>query len=280
MSVQVAAGSNRVLFDDEPVPPPQTGFVDICAERAPLGSAPDAEVRGLFTYTVTPPNGPGFDVTVGAGQCSVAFAVSAGLVRVAQGPAASHTLVDAFTIPAGRLVAENLVDRTADAVVPVSASPNDSTELHFVIRRDRAQLTVCATVGGGDALDGAAFTFDITDLDGSATALVTAQVLARARTGQCMIIGDYPVGDRVDVEERASGPDVTTSGGGVSTVARGINVVTVANTAWGRLSVCAARSTGLRYRPSCASASTAAPSSPSAAARARCPRASPSATTS
>ena len=248
-SVQVGAGANRVLFDDEPVPPPQTGFVEVCADRAPLGSGTDLEVRGPFTYTVTPPGGAGFDVTVDAGQCSDSFAVRAGVVRVAQGPVATHTLVEASAIPAGRLADVNLLDRSADALVPVSASPNDATQLHFVTRRDRAQLTVCATVAGGDALDGAAFAFDVTDLDAAATPPATAQVLARARTVQCLIVGDYPVGDRVDVEERDPGPDVTTSGGGVSIVAPGVNAVTVANMAWGRLSVCAAPVPGLTTPP-------------------------------
>jgi hypothetical protein len=248
--VKVAGGATRVLFDDEPLPPPQTGFVEVCADRALLGAGSDPAVLGPLTYTVTPPDGAAFDVTVAAGQCSGAYAVHAGLVHVVQRPVANHTVVDAFTVPAGRLEAADVGSGSADVDVPVSASPNDETQLHLVVRRDRAQLTVCMTLGvASGALDGATFTLDVIDLDGGAAPSLGIEVLARARTAQCRVVGDYPVGDRVDVEERDPGPDVTTTGGGASVIARGINTVSVANTAWGRLSVCVAPVGGLTTPP-------------------------------
>jgi hypothetical protein len=245
--VDVGGGATRVLFDDEPVLPAQRGYVEVCADRASVDGRPDPEVRGPFTYTAAAADGAGFSVAVDAGQCSDAFAVQAGRVHVAQAAVATHSVADIFTAPAGRLAARNLARGTADAAVPVSASANDATQLHFVVRRDRAQLMLCATAS--DPLDGTSFAFDVTDLDGVATPPLTAQIVARARTVQCQVAASYPVGDRVDVEERDPGPDVTVSGGGVATIAPGIDTVRLVNTAWGRLSVCAAPVDGLITPP-------------------------------
>jgi len=159
---------------------------------------------------------------------------------------ANTTLVDAYAVPFDRLVDSNLVNRTIDVEVPVSASVNDETQANFVNRHDRSQLKVCKALGpASDALAGQTFTFTVTS-PGMPTATPSVQA------GTCVVVGDYPVGNPVTVTENldhsmgAPGEYIDTAGEGTTTIQPGTaNTVTITNTAVGVLEVCKAKITYL-----------------------------------
>ena len=140
----IGTGVTTLLVDNEPIPPPQAGYIEICKDaalvrcRRPIrcgraaGVRPDPEVKGLFTFTVTPSDGNSFDVQAGVGQCTEPIKIAAGIAHVTEHQRENHTLVDVFTIPEDRLLASNLINGTVDVEVPVASSANDETQVHFV----------------------------------------------------------------------------------------------------------------------------------------------------
>jgi hypothetical protein len=259
--VLIGTGVTTLLVDNEPIPPPQAGYIEICKDAALVPGLvvdaglrpglellqPDPEVRGLFTFTVTPSDGNSFDVQAGVGQCTEPIQVAAGIAHVTEHARPNITLVDAFTIPEDRLLAQNLINGTVDVEIPVASSPNDETQVHFVNHRDRAQLKVCKALGAGsDALSGKEFSFTVRDKDSMSQPTFWPTVIASSAGTQCVIVGDFPVGDTVSVTENldhgsgGAGEFIDTTGEGDVTIVPGVNSVTVTNRAVGVLEICKA----------------------------------------
>jgi hypothetical protein len=256
-NVTISGGVTTLLVDNEAIPPPLSGYLEICKDAALIGrNYPDPFVQGPFAFTVQTADGGTFDTTVGVGQCSVAFQVPAGVTTITEHAVANHSLVDEFTIPQDRFLNGNLVTGTATVEVPVSSSVNDETQVHFVNQRNRAQLKICKALGPGSAdLSGHVFNFDV-DLQGAA--MIPAygyssyvSVVANASTTQCVVAGDFPVGSDVDVHElfgttllgqsTDDGSFIDVSGEGTVHINPGINSITITNTARGLLEVCKAK---------------------------------------
>ncbi len=270
-TVTIGSGATIVLYDNEPIPPAQAGYIEVCKDaeliayaegptdggRLPMRYEPDPYVKGPFTFTISPPDGSSFDVEVGVGQCTAPLLVAAGVVRVTEHAKANHTLVDVYTIPEDRLLASNLINRTADVEVPVSPNVNDESQVHFVNRRDRGQLKICKALGpGSEALSGMRFEFWIAQLGDASLMNSVAnwtEITALAGSTQCRIVGDYPVGNQVTVDESDPGEYVDVAGEVTAanplTIAPGINTVTITNTAVGLLEICKAAVPDLRVQP-------------------------------
>jgi hypothetical protein len=240
--VNITGPVTTVIFDNEPIPPAQTGFIEVCKDAA----NGDPFVTGPFDFTVAAPDGSTAVVTTFAGQCTQAFRVASGIVRVTEQPKANTTLVDVFADPIDREVDSNIINRTIDVEVPVSSSVNDETQVHFVNQRNRAQVKVCKILGtNSSALVGQTFSFSV-----SSPGLPTVtQGIQAAATPNCFIFGNYPVGNTVTVTENldhspmAPGEFIDTTGEGTFPVASGVNQFDVTNTAVGQLEVCKARIT-------------------------------------
>ncbi len=172
------------------------------------------------------------------GQCSAPIVVAAGVARVTEHANAGYSLVGVYTIPEERLLASNLINRTADVEVPTSDNPNDETQVHFVNVRDRAQLKICKALGpGSSAFVGRSFDFTAAGLSGQRE---YASIIAASST-QCRIVGYFPTGDEVSVSEDNPAPYSRVScspNGGTITMQPGINTVTCTNQALGKLEIC------------------------------------------
>ena len=186
--------------------------------------------------------GATYSKTVLAGQCSEPFQVAAGISEVVEGPSPGYDLVDVATIPEDRLLTTNLINRTADVEVPASDSSNDETQLHFVNQTQRGQLKVCKALGPGSSdLIGEDFYFSVRR-DG-APDVTGIEITAQAST-QCVIVGYFPIGSTVDVEENievkgfdqvdpSRGDFIDTTGEGEITISPGINTKTITNNGQG-----------------------------------------------
>jgi hypothetical protein len=239
----IGPGACVLLFDNEAVAPTGTGFIEVCKDAGFNNS--DGQVLGVpFDFTITEADGSQQDVTVLGGQCTAPIVVAAGVVRVEEHDNPGYTLVDVYTIPEDRLLAENLINGTADVEVPTSDNPNDETQVHFVNERDRSQLKICKALGPNSlALIGAPnepFEFSVTN---AATGYVYSDraFITAAGSTQCVIYGDLPTGLEVTITELNPRPYSTVScspNGGTITIGPGINTVTCTNSALGKIEVC------------------------------------------
>jgi hypothetical protein len=236
----IGPGSCVLLFDNEPIPPSGTGFIEVCKDAGFNNS--DSEVLGVpFDFTISEPDASEQDITVLGGQCSAPIPVAAGVVRVTEHANPGYSLVGVYTIPEDRLLDANLINRTADVEVPTSDNPNDESQVHFVNIRDRAQLKICKALGPGSSVFiGMEFIFNVVDLDGFQRDPLNPRVIAGAST-QCVIVGIFPIGHSISVTEANPPPHSTvtcTPNGGTITMAAGINTVTCTNQALGKIQVC------------------------------------------
>ncbi len=238
-TVLVGAGATIVYFDDEPAPPSGNGFIEVC--KNVLYSDPD--VSGPFTFTVTDGAGVDHSLTVLAGQCSEPIPVAAGVNTVTETAKAGTDLADVSAYPWDRLLTVNLINRTATVEVPVSASSNDETQVHFTNVAQRGQLKVCKALGAGSGdLVNQPFRFTASADNGQ----VAYFDITAAATTQCKIVGFFPIGSTVTVTENLdhgpgqAGEFIDTSGEGNVVIAPGVNTVTITNTAKGVLEVCKA----------------------------------------
>jgi hypothetical protein len=256
--VNIGAGTTVVLYDDEPLPPSGTGWLEICKDSAEVvPGVHDPDVVGPFRFTVTDAAGATYgpltvvvpSPNLGASYCTEPFQVAAGIAEVTELASPGYDLVDAFTVPADRSQGSNLINRTADVEVPASASSTDETQVHFVNQTQRGQLKICKTLGPGSAdLVGRQFNFTASFVanDGTHVTVLVGPLTAQATT-QCIIAGIFPIGATVDVEESLDhgngqpGEFIDTTGEGPVTIAAGINTVTITNTARGLLEICKAR---------------------------------------
>jgi len=240
-TVLIGAGATIVYYDDEPAPPAGTGFIEICKNALEGWSDPD--VSAPFTFTVTDAAGATYELTVNAGQCSPPTQVAAGVNTVTETARAGTSLTDVVVFPDDRLLTTNLINRTATVEVPVSASENDETQVHFRNVAQRGQLKVCKALGPGSAdLVNQRFDFTATGDNGQ---VENFSITAAAST-QCRIVNFFPIGATVAVDELlANGPGdpgefIDTTGEGNVVIAPGVNTLTVTNTARGLLEVCKA----------------------------------------
>jgi len=259
--VLVGTGTTIVLFDDEPIPPSGTGFIEVC--KNPPGHT-DPAVTGSWHFTITDSAGVVYERDVLTGQCTEQIQIAAGIANVQETARAGYQLVDIFTIPTDALVGSNLINRTADVEVPTSDDPADEVQVNFVNEAIRNQLKVCKALGADSSvLAGQTFRFnvyDITNPNNPPVFLGYVNVTA-AGTTQCAIFGNLPVGTVVRVEE-VFGPDnpatpdidesgqfITQTGPVTRTIGPGINTVTITNTAFGQIEICKDPVRGLTTQP-------------------------------
>ncbi len=236
VTATVGAGTTLVTFDNEPVPIPQTGYLEVCKDVT------SADVTGQFDFTVT---APGFSQVASAyaGQCTGPIAVPGGNVSITEAARQGIQLTSVSTLPADRLFSANLINRVATVEVPVG-DVSTETQVHFVNTAVLGQLKVCkALAAGSDVLSGQTFQFDVTrhvdaDVPGPTQRV---SVIANIASTQCVIAGSFPVGEQIAVAEVAPDPSIDVSGEGTVTIASGINSITVTNRAMGTLEICKAR---------------------------------------
>ena len=258
--VTIGAGACVVLFDNEAPAPEGTGWIEICKDRAKLGYYDlDWDVQGEFDFEVLDAAGDLYELTVLAGQCSAPIQIAAGIASVTELARAGYTLVDVYTIPEDRLLGHNLINQTAEVEIPVSDSPNDETQVHFVNKTQRAQLKLCKALGpGSSALVGKPFLFHVSD---GGNGLVKSEYeyvqITSSTTTQCKIVGEYPIGAELHIDELfanerilvpalnglyigelLSEDYIKATGEGTVVIKPGINTVTVTNTARGKLEIC------------------------------------------
>jgi hypothetical protein len=256
--VDVGAGTTIVLFDDEPIPPTQTGFIEVCKNPFPFQ---DPAVTGVWTFTITDAANFVQVVPVITNQCSGPIPVAAGIATVRETPRVGFEMTGVFTIPAGALLGSNNINGTATVDVPVSATTNGEVQVNFINEAVRNQLKVCKALGpsSGDLI-GQTFYFRVTDItDPLNPVVLTPNPLSiqAAATTQCRPFGDLPVGTTVQVEEVFFGPDnpntpgdesgtfIDQTGPVTATIGSGVTIVTITDTARGLLEVCKAPVSGL-----------------------------------
>jgi hypothetical protein len=253
-NVTISGPVTELQVDDEPIPPAQTGYIEVCKDRALVTGAtsstpyPDPFVKGTFTFTVSPANGTPFTVSTVAGSCTQAVQVPAGLVRVTEQAQPNINLIDAFSIPDSAEVASNIINGTIDVQVPVSATTNGETQVHFVNQALRSQLKICKALGANSAgLVGMSFNFTVSSPDTPASfpsVTVSTPGAVPPPDAACVVVGDYPVGYNVNVVENldrttAPGSFIDTTGEGTYPIVAGTsNIVTITNTAKATLEIC------------------------------------------
>ena len=252
--ITVGAGVTVVLYDDEPLPPSGTGWLEICKDAAWLYPGyQDPDVYGSFHFDVTDAAGATYSADVLVGQCSEPFQVAAGISEVTEGPSPGYDLVDVATIPEDRLLTTNLINRTADVEVPAGG---------LVQRRDPAALRQPDPARPAQGLQGPRPGLGRPRSGRSSTSTSSGDnmqplgvwITAQAQT-QCVIVGNFPIGSTVDRlggdlsrryrrsehgrSARAAASSSTSHGPRVEiTIAPGINTATITNTAKGLLEIC------------------------------------------
>ena len=239
VKVTAAAGANIVTFENEPVGPPQTGYIEVCKDA---GDDYVAHTTTPFTFTITDRTNVAVTVNVLAGQCSGPIQVAAGNVNVAETQDGTTFVSSIWTAPdPSTLGPTNLSNGTATVVVPVSADTSGEVQVHFENTTVTATLKVCKVLtAGSDALAGQPFSFRLEDAAG--TQVVTL-IAVTGPYGACKIVreGDgilykgvpgqadenllLPVGSTVTATEelddgfpyiKADGPQTVTVVGGVN----------------------------------------------------------------
>jgi hypothetical protein len=239
----VGVGVNTITFEDEPVAPPQNGWLEICK------AAGDPYVSGTFSFTVTDRIGVTTPVDVLVGQCSGPIQVPAGNVTVAEAPTPNVRVSDIEASPASDLGLTNLTNGTATIVVPVMADPTGEVLVSYTNSAITGTLKVCKVLtASSTVLAGSTFTFDITSANGASTATIVASASAN---GACKVIpGVVPVGSTVTVTEEgmpwvgADGNDPGTGDTKTVTITPGTNTVSFTNQAYGQLDLCKNMQTG------------------------------------
>ena len=259
VKVTTGVGVNIVTFENEPVGPPQTGFVEICKDAA------DDFVSGTFHFELSDQNGQNLDANPGGtpatgedilvGQCSGPIKVPAGPVIVTELPNPNTQVAQIWAADPSTLGLTNLINGSATVVVPVSTDGSNEVLVHFVNKTLTSQLKICKLLpAGSEALAGKTFTFDVTDDAYPDGAHWPVQIVASAGVnGACKIVADkwghpvvFPIGSTVTATEMNSDPFVSGDGNpagtpDVQTLTIGpgvVNPLTFSNTALGQLEIC------------------------------------------
>ena len=195
VKVTVGAGANIVWFDNEPVGPPQTGYLEVCkdaGDRVHLGVGSvhvhdhrQRRLHGCRAHPRRPVLGPD------QGR--------RGQRQRGRGSRATTRIVSGiWTIPANALGPNNLTNGTVTVVVPVSGDSTGEVQLHVENSTLTATLKVCKYLTASSAaLAGQTFNFDITDAAGYST---TRHIVANTSVnGACKNV------DRAATGRRGSG---------------------------------------------------------------------------
>ena len=250
VSVKAATGANIVTFENEPVGPPQTGYVEICKDS---GDDFVANMTDPFVFTVTDKTNVAVTVNVLVNQCSGPIKVAAGNVAIAETQGTQTYVSSIFAAPdPNALGPTNLTNGTTTAVVPVAADSSGEVQVHFVNTTITSTVKVCKYLTtGSDALAGQTFNYSYTD--GGQTGTLSIVAVAGS-AGACKIIGGsqwptaFPVGSTITVtEDLSSYPYVSGDGNPRGTadvqttsIVGGINTVPFHNQALGQIEICKA----------------------------------------
>jgi len=259
--VEVGTGTTIVLFDDEPIPPSGTGFIEVCKNPPPGPN--DPAVTGSWHFTITDSAGVVYERDVLTGQCTESIQIAAGIATVQETARAGFELFDITVNPGDAFVNSNLINRTGDVEVPTSDDPADEVQVSFFNRAIRTQLKVCKALGpNSSVLVGQTFRFNVTDITDPGNPVFLGYVnVTAAGTTQCTIFGNVPTGTVVRVDE-VFGPDnpmtpfdesgqfITTTSPATTTITPGTaNTVTITNTAFGQIEICKDPVRGLTTQP-------------------------------
>jgi hypothetical protein len=247
--VHIGTGTTIVLFDDEPIPPSGTGFIEVC--KNPPGFT-DPAVTGLWHFTITDSAGTVYERDVVTGQCTEHIQIAAGIATVQETARTGFQLTDIFTQPADALVNSNLINRTADVEIPTSSSPLDEVMVAFVNKPITSLFKVCKALGpNSSVLVGQTFHFHVTDITDPDNEVFLGDVAVTAGTSTgCTPFRILPIGTVVRVDEffgpdnpmtpfDESGQFITTTSPQTTTIGAGTaNSVTITNTAFGLIQIC------------------------------------------
>jgi hypothetical protein len=263
--VHIGTGTTIVLFDDEPIPPSGTGYIEVCKNppNPPSNSNQDPAVTGLWHFTITDSAGTVYERDVVTNQCTEAIQIAAGIATVQETARTGFQLTDIFTVPADALVGSNLINRTADVEVPTSSNPLDEVEVAFINKPITSQLKVCKALGpNSSVLVGQTFNFHVTNITDPNNEVFLGDVSVTAGAGtQCTPFRTLPIGTVVRVDEffgpdnpmtpfDESGQFITTTSPGTTTIGAGTaNTVTITNTAFGLIQICKDPVAGITTQP-------------------------------
>jgi len=238
--VTAGAGATVVTFENEPLGPPQTGYLELCKD------AGDNYISTTTPFGFTLTDSAGLTVTenVYAGQCTGAIKVAAGNVTVSETPTDGTFVSSVSAVPSSALGLTNLANGTATVVVPVAQDRAGEVQVDFTNSTRTGKLKICKvlTPTSGD-LAGQTFQFDI--LSRSVTDVDSLPIVASANGGACKIFATpLPVGSTATVTEEPT-PDVSANGQpagtGASvqvTIGSTTTTATFTNQAFGQLEIC------------------------------------------
>ena len=236
--ITIGSGVNIVYFDNEPLSPPQLGYIEVCKD------AGDQFTTGTYTFTITDSAHATDTEQIPVGQCSGPIQVASGNVSVVETPTPNEYVQNIFTYPSTSLGPYNLTNGAATVVVPVSPTTDNEVQVHFVNAAQLATLKVCKVLTSSSAaLAGATFNFTIASSAGPQSSL--SIIASTSPNGACKNFGlGLPIGSSVTVSETGVafvGANGGAPGAGASstvTLAPGINSVSFTNQAYGTVEIC------------------------------------------
>jgi len=243
-----AGGTTIVTFVNATIPPPNTGFLQICkvAGAGIVVGTPFAFSVAAPATALTVPAG-----TAPGGSCSPALVVPAGPALITETVPAGTALTSVTTLPAGLLVVANLAAGTATVMVNAAGT----TIVTFLDTSPTGLLRICKIAGTGVPVGGM-FTFVVAGGAGLTVPAGTAP-------GTCSQALVFPIGTAVPITENVSsgtvlsaisvvpagaGSNINVSGRSVTaTIGAGETDVYFTNTAGGvgLLKVCKVAGTGV-----------------------------------
>jgi len=249
------AGANIVYVENEPIGPPQTGFVEICKD------AYDQFVSGMFHFDLATTSGVNLDGNgedILVGQCSGPIQVPIGNVVITEAPTANTQVQSIWAVDPATLGITNLVNGTATAVVPVSADPSNEVQVHFVNKTPTSTLKICKYLpAGSEALAGQTFNFTVSDDAFGTTTYPISIVASAGPNGACKIVTvtdryhnvtpvQFPLGSTATAVETNNDQFVNADGNGPATddsqstvIGSGTtNTIPFTNVALGQLEIC------------------------------------------
>jgi hypothetical protein len=192
VTISKAGVTVTVTFTNRHTPPHKKGYLEICKQAQ--GSGLDHDV---FTFSVQ-----GKDYMVPVGACSPSFQVTAGNVTVTEVSRAGPKLVSVSTIPANRLISDNLSARTAVVkVVPGNVSTETIVTFTNKSVPGSGRLKICKVAGAGITV-GTDFSYTV----GSQSVTVPA---GPAPGGYCEIVGKFKFGTQTITEKIPAGDSVS-----------------------------------------------------------------------
>jgi hypothetical protein len=154
-----------------------TGVLEVCKLMAPGEPAFDGRP---FEFRID----GGLKFIVRAGRCSQPRLVAAGNHTITELPTPSFELVSVDTLPAGRLVSQNLAAGTGTVSVPPAGQGETLVLFRNRVARGQVKLCKAITSGSADALGTKAFTLRYTH---PVIAAPPVTVTVSLRPGECSL---------------------------------------------------------------------------------------------